>query len=68
MKNFLCVWFYICHWFSSANRTSGIYINGKGVASFHYNGAVVAGGGDLILGQEQDAPNARNLEAIQSFQ
>ena len=60
--------FHICHWFSSENRTSGFYINGKSIITFGYNGAVVAGGGDFILGQDQDETNARRLDPAQAFQ
>ena len=58
----------MCHWFSSADGTSGIYVNGKNISTFGYNGDVLAGGSDFILGQEQDAPNAGSLDAAQSFQ
>ena len=55
----------MCYWFSSKNKTAGLYLNGNSIASFGYDGAIVSGGGDLIFGQDQDTPNTGALDQYQ---
>ncbi|XP_002121231.2 serum amyloid P-component-like [Ciona intestinalis] len=60
-------WTHLCFWFSTATSQLGMYVNGTSLGSFPYRHSNIAGGGTLIIAQEQDRVNAGRLEPLQSF-
>jgi len=57
---------HICGWFSTSRQEIGIHLNGTRLESTTYTSGSIQGGGDLIIGQEQDA-NAGSFDSAQAY-
>ena len=59
---------HICVWFSIFQREMGVFVNGSRLGdNISYLEGQLTGGGDLILGQDQDDLNAGRLQSTQAF-
>ncbi|CAK8678607.1 unnamed protein product [Clavelina lepadiformis] len=58
---------HICASFSTSLKEVVLYIQGEIVGHKRYRGLPIQGGGDLILGQEQDSFDAHDLNPAQAF-
>jgi len=58
---------HICAWFSKSRQEAGIYLNGTSIGSASFAFESVHGGGDLIIGQEQDDIDVGSLDPSQAY-
>ena len=59
---------HVCAWFSSLQLQMGVFVNGSRLGNnVSYSLGPIQGGGDLVIGQEQDDVNVGGLDSDQAF-